>query len=107
MSKRPPISDHSMSKTTVKVVVFHCRLAPSSSARRGVARTDQARMPRFPASLALASSAPATRAPCVLPLLRQRFGAMRLASWRGGAAAVCGARLPPMLHPTCRCTVSN
>ncbi len=28
MSKRPPISDHSMSKTTVKVVVFHCRLAP-------------------------------------------------------------------------------
>jgi hypothetical protein len=29
MSKWPPLSDHSMSKTTVKVVVFHCRLAPS------------------------------------------------------------------------------
>lgn len=30
MSKWPPLSDNSMSKTTVKVVVFHCRFAPVS-----------------------------------------------------------------------------
>ena len=30
MSKWPPLSDNSMSKTTVKVVVFHCRFAPGS-----------------------------------------------------------------------------
>ena len=32
MSNWPPVPDNSMSKTTVKVVVFHCRLPPGALA---------------------------------------------------------------------------